>query len=107
MGSVGRLIEAELLDPAVQDTGILTSADVCRFSTSTREQVILSLQMSLADPSFDSLASRRRNLELHWSLGFALQHARTRCHSLALADVANPQRCQIARAELAVDAEVE
>jgi hypothetical protein len=59
MGSVGRLIEAELLDPAVQDTGVLTRADMCRFLTSAREQVILSLQVSLADPSFDSLASRR------------------------------------------------
>jgi hypothetical protein len=69
MGSVGRVIEAELLDPAVQDTGVLTSADMCRVSSTAREQVILGLQMSLADPGLDSLASRCRDLELHWSLG--------------------------------------
>jgi hypothetical protein len=38
--------------------------------------------MSLADPGLDSLASRCRDIELHWSLGFALQHASTCCHSL-------------------------
>ena len=65
---------------------------------STREQVVLGLQLGLLDPRTDGVAGYRCDLELHWPLRLLLHDDGTCCHLVTVADVADLQPDEIASA---------
>ena len=71
------------------------------------EQEVLWLQPCVLDPRLHGLPGRRRDLELHGSLGLVLHDDGARSDLVAMADVPDSEAQQVAAAQLAVDAKVE
>ena len=105
--AVAHWIQPNVLDPPVDDSGVLAGADVGRFVQAARTQEIVRLKPCPVDPGFNGIARWRRDLELDRPLGLALQDASPRRNMIPVPNVANLQRGQIAGTELAVDTEVE
>ena len=95
VGSVIRRVKAELLDPALEDPGVLAGPQVGRFMKSTREQEVVRLQSRLLDPPLHGIAGGRRDLELNRALRLVLHHHRARGHLLAVANVPDLERYEV------------
>jgi len=104
--STRRRIEAQACDPAAHDAGVLERSNVLDGAASSGEERIGRLQSRLVDPRLGRFPGRSRNLQLHWPLRFALQHAGPGRNAVSVADAPNTQRRQVAASQLADDADV-
>src|SRR4051812_24074950 len=73
----------------------------------TREHKVVGFQPCLLDPPLQSVAGRRRDLELNWALGFVLHHHGTSRHLVAMTEVPNFEADEVTAAQLAIDTQVE
>jgi hypothetical protein len=89
--AVRRRIEANSLDPAVDDPRVLACAQVRRFVNPAGEEVAVRPQASLFDPRPQNLSGRRCNFELDRTLRLLLQHDRPPCHPITVTHVADAQ----------------
>ena len=65
VSAIGSRIQADLLNPGVKDTRVLSCAQMRRIMNSAREQIVIICQFCLLDPIGNSISRRRRNLKLH------------------------------------------
>jgi len=71
------------------------------------EQEVLRLLSGLLDPRLQCVPGGLRDLELHWALGLVLHDDGACRHLVAMTDIPDLERDEIAAAQLAVDAQVE
>ena len=71
------------------------------------EQEVVGLQPRGLDPRLRGVTGSRRDLELNGSLGLVLHHDSPRGDLVAVANVADLERNEVASAELAVDAKID
>jgi len=107
VGSVVRRIEAQFLDPPVQDPRVLPGTKVRRPMGAARKQEVLRSQPGLLDPLLHGISSRLGDLELHGPLRLVLHDDGARCHLVAVTDVPHFQADEVTASQLAIDAEVE
>jgi len=107
MRSVIRRIKPKFLDPAFEDSSVLTSAQMWGGVNSAREQVVLSPEAGSLDPLLNRFTGRGCDLKLHRSLRFALDDRRAGGHVVAMADVSDFETDEITAAQFAVDPQVE
>jgi hypothetical protein len=82
-------VKPKLVDPAFEDSGVLTCPKVRRVVNATREQEVVRLQPRGRDPLLHGVTGCRRDLELNGSLRLALHHDGPRGDLVAVADVAH------------------
>jgi hypothetical protein len=86
---------------------ILTRRDMRRFVEPARKQEVGRRQHCRLNPCPDTVAGLLCDLELDRPLSFLLHDRRSAGDSVPVANVANPQLRQIARAQFAVDCQIE
>ena len=107
MRAVLSRVKAKLLDPALEDPGVLTRPQVWRVVDAAREQEFVGLQSRVLDPLLYGFTGDWRDLELNGSLSFVLHHDGPRGHLVAVAYVADLECNEVTSSELAVDTQVE
>src|ERR1700716_3307532 len=107
MGTVGRRVQPDCLDPRPDDPRILPRRKMRQLRQTAGKKELLRLQMRRADPSRDRIARLLGDLKLHRPLSLLLHNNRARGYMTALDHVVDAKPDQIAPAQLAVDGEVD
>ena len=82
-------VKAKFLDPAFEDSGELTCAQVRRVVNAAREQEVVGLQPCKLDPLLQGVTRHLRDLELDRSLGLVLHDDGPGSQQFAMAYVPN------------------
>jgi hypothetical protein len=107
MRPVVRRVKAKFLDPAPENSGVLSRPQVRRVVNATRKHEVVGLQSRVLDPLLYGVAGRRRDLKLNGTLGLVLHHYRSRGHLVAVANVPDLEADEVTASKLAVDSKVE
>ncbi|MDN4592037.1 hypothetical protein DBA29_26500 [Xenophilus aerolatus] len=98
--AVVRRIQAQLLDPVVENSGVLAGAKMRRVVYPAGEQKVLRPQTCCLDPLLDGITCGAGDLELHRTLGLLLHDDSARGDLLAVADVMDLERNEVTSTQL-------
>ena len=107
MGSISSWINTNWCNPMLNYSSILPRWKVWRMMNSTWEKVIISFQLSLANPIHQRVSGLFRYLKLKRPMGFLLHYDCAWWHPASLGNVANFQFHEIASPKLAINGKVE
>lgn len=87
MGAVSRRIESNRLNPAGDNSSILTGRQVWRIGNPARKQVLASGEFSSVNPGKHRLSGLLSNFKLNGSAGLALHDDRAMKDASSLRDI--------------------
>src|SRR5690348_11965387 len=107
MSAVGRAIEADLSNPAVNDPRVLPGGKVRRGMHSAWKQKCIVMQVCGLDPLADRLTRQVSDLELNRPLGLLLHDHRSRCDLATVGHDENAKLYEITGTGLGIDRQIE
>jgi len=105
--SISRAIQTGALDPAMDDSSVLSRRDMRQVTAAAREKELAARWPTIGKPIADRRPSLLGDLELDRPVGLLLNNSDAVANMSSHADVVDPEPHKIASAQLAIDREIE